>query len=70
MKVLITGGGGFIGSHLTASLLGLNQRVVVVDNFSTGHRANLDAARDWQVRQALVQRSAAAPLRSYLKHAG
>lgn len=42
---LVTGGGGFIGSHLTATLVGLNQRVVVADNFSTGYRTNLDAAR-------------------------
>lgn len=40
---LITGGAGFIGSHLAASLLARGDRVVVVDDFSTGRRENLTA---------------------------
>lgn len=43
-KVLVTGGGGFIGSHLTESLLARGFRVTVLDNFSTGFRKNLDRA--------------------------
>jgi len=39
---LVTGVAGFIGSHLLESLLDLGQNVVGVDNFSTGHRRNLD----------------------------
>jgi UDP-N-acetylglucosamine 4-epimerase len=39
---LVTGVAGFIGSHLLEHLLGFGQSVVGVDNFSTGHRANLD----------------------------
>ncbi len=39
---LITGGGGFIGSHLARAALALGHRVRVVDNFSTGFRENLD----------------------------
>lgn len=39
---LITGVAGFIGSNLLESLLKLNQKVVGLDNFSTGHRSNLD----------------------------
>ena len=39
---LITGVAGFIGSNLLEALLKLNQRVVGLDNFSTGHRHNLD----------------------------
>lgn len=39
---LITGGAGFIGSHLTAAALARGQRVVVVDDFSTGRRENLE----------------------------
>lgn len=39
---LITGVAGFIGSNLLESLLKLDQRVVGLDNFSTGHQRNLD----------------------------
>ncbi|ABL00046.1 NAD-dependent epimerase/dehydratase family protein [Pelobacter propionicus] len=39
---LVTGVAGFIGSNLLESLLTLGQRVVGLDNFSTGKRANLD----------------------------
>lgn len=41
----ITGVGGFIGSHLLETLLGLGQRVLGVDNFSTGTPRNLDDVR-------------------------
>ncbi len=39
---LITGSAGFIGSHLLETLLRLGQQVVSLDNFSTGHRSNLE----------------------------
>jgi UDP-N-acetylglucosamine/UDP-N-acetyl-alpha-D-glucosaminouronate 4-epimerase len=39
---VVTGVAGFIGSNLLQELLSLGQTVVGVDNFSTGHRANLD----------------------------
>ena len=39
---LVTGVAGFIGSHLLETLLHLNQRVVGLDNFATGHQRNLD----------------------------
>jgi len=43
MKVLITGGAGFIGSHLTEHLLAAGNSVRVLDNLSTGKRENLPA---------------------------
>lgn len=39
---LVTGAAGFIGSNLVESLLLLNQQVVGLDNFATGHQCNLD----------------------------
>ncbi len=44
-KWLITGCAGFIGSNLLETLLKLNQTVVGIDNFSTGHQHNLDAVK-------------------------
>jgi UDP-glucose 4-epimerase len=44
MKVLVTGGAGFIGSNLVDALLARGDEVTVVDDLSTGRRENLDSA--------------------------
>jgi UDP-glucose 4-epimerase len=45
MKVLVTGGAGFIGAHLVEALVAAGDVVVVLDNLRRGNRARLDALR-------------------------
>ena len=42
MRVLVTGGGGFIGSHLSEKLLSQGHEVIVADNFFTGYKKNIE----------------------------
>ena len=46
MRVLVTGGAGFIGSNLVEALVGRGDDVTVLDNFSTGTIENLEKVRD------------------------
>src|SRR5918999_756920 len=46
MRYLVTGGAGFIGSHLTEELLSRGAAVSVLDNLSTGSLRNLDGVMD------------------------
>src|SRR3954470_1250863 len=43
-RILVTGGAGFIGSHLVDALVAEGERITVLDDFSTGRRDNLEAA--------------------------
>ncbi len=54
MQALVTGGAGFIGSHLAEALWRRGDRVVVLDNLSTGHRDNLAWAQPDPSRLFLV----------------
>ena len=42
MKVLVTGGAGFIGSNIVDALIAKNHQVLILDNISTGKRQNLN----------------------------
>jgi UDP-glucose 4-epimerase len=42
MKILVTGGAGFIGSHLVDALIARGHRVIVIDNLSTGKKENIN----------------------------
>ena len=42
MKILVTGGAGFLGSHLCRALLNMNHEVICLDNFYTGSKTNIE----------------------------
>jgi UDP-glucuronate decarboxylase len=42
MRILVTGGSGFLGSHLSEKLVGFGHDVICLDNFYTGHRNNIE----------------------------
>ncbi len=46
MKILITGGAGFIGSHLAEKLLNEGNEIYVIDNLSTGRLENIESFKD------------------------
>ena len=49
MRVLITGGAGFIGSHLCEALLDRGDEINVIDNLSTGRKQNIRLSRQFRL---------------------
>src|SRR3569623_725844 len=60
MRALVTGGAGFIGSHLCDALLAEGNSVVAVDNFATGRPANVEHLRN-ESRFELVEKDICKP---------
>ena len=54
MKILVTGGAGFIGSHLCRLLLSQGHTILVLDDLSTGSYENLDGLEDGRQLRLIV----------------
>ncbi len=54
MKILITGGAGFIGSHLSELLASENKQVIILDNYSTGSKKNLESNKNIKIIQGSI----------------
>lgn len=54
MRILITGGAGFIGSHLADRLLARGDQVLVIDNYATGRRDNLTPQANLSVVEGTI----------------
>ena len=61
MRLLVTGGAGFLGSHLCESLLNLGHDVISVDNYYTGTNRNLEPLRD-NLRFEVIRHDVTFPL--------
>ena len=55
MRVLVTGGAGFIGSALVDQLVKRGDQVLVIDNFSTGSQKNLEEAKNTSVEDLVIE---------------
>ena len=58
MKAVVTGGAGFIGSHLVDAIVARGDTVVVVDDLSTGLRTNVNPSAELRVGDADHRRGA------------
>ena len=50
MKILVTGGAGFIGSHIVDEYIKLGHEVSVLDNFATGRKININPKASFRKR--------------------
>jgi nucleoside-diphosphate-sugar epimerase len=55
MRVLVTGGAGFIGSALVDELVKLGHQVLVIDNFSSGSEKNLEEAKNVSTKDLVIE---------------
>ncbi len=60
MRIVITGGAGFIGSHIAEAAVGAGHDVLVVDDLSSGHTANIPAGADFHLGDIRSDDAAAA----------
>jgi nucleoside-diphosphate-sugar epimerase len=60
VKILITGGSGFIGSHIVEHYQGLAEEIRVLDNLRTGYRKNLDGLQHVFIESSVTDREAVA----------
>ena len=56
MKVLITGGAGFIGSHIAEHYQGIAEEIRVLDNLRTGYKKNLDGLKVTFIEGSITDR--------------
>ena len=54
MRILITGGAGFVGSHLADRLIARGDEVLVIDNYSTGRRDNLTPHKNLKIIEGTI----------------
>ena len=54
-KALVTGGAGFLGSHLCERLLARGDNVICLDDFSTGNRSNIEGLREQPTFSVITQ---------------
>ena len=62
MRAIVTGGAGFIGSHVAEALLSRDDEVHVLDNLATGNRANVPAGAE--LHEGYIREAALAPPRA------
>ena len=66
MTILVTGGGGYVGSHMALELLDTGEDVLVIDNLSTGFRLGSSRGRSDSRRGRCSATSA--PIKRLVKH--